>query len=384
MPKTPRYTPEHAKSGLDSRFPDIETWPNQFPGYEIVVDDPEFTSVCPKTGLPDFGTITIRYRPDKNCLELKSLKEYLQFYRNLGIFQENIVNRVLDKSVTLDIARKCGLRVPQTFTVTDSPQLAQQASHLRFPVILKPGEKVRHEEFKVRRLDSANEIARIFPGHRVFSPAMLLQEYCPGEGLGVEILIHDGECVAVFQHRRLKELPYTGGVGVVAVSEAPDPELVRSSMTLLRALEWEGVAMVEFRHDPVNRSTSLLEVNGRYWGTLSLAIQAGVDFPFYHWQVAHGQRPRVPPHYAVGLRCRWTAGYIRRLRNILPTCFFSRTSASSRRDLLGSPRDFASSVRDFLWSDSDPMPALFELATTFRDLAAADLRSLRRRLLPPF
>ncbi len=77
MPK-PRYTEAHAAAGLDHKFPAIETWPNQFPGYEIVVDDPEFTSVCPKTGLPDFGTVTIRYMPDKHCLELKSLKEYLQ------------------------------------------------------------------------------------------------------------------------------------------------------------------------------------------------------------------------------------------------------------------------------------------------------------------
>ena len=77
MPKS-RYTPEHAAAGLDAKFPEIETWPNQFPGYEIVIDDPEFTSVCPKTGLPDFGEITLRYQPDKLCLELKSYKEYLQ------------------------------------------------------------------------------------------------------------------------------------------------------------------------------------------------------------------------------------------------------------------------------------------------------------------
>ena len=99
MANPPRYKPEHAKAGLDAAFPDIETWPNQFPGYEIVVDDPEFTSVCPKTGLPDFGKITIRYMPDQQCLELKSLKEYLQSYRNLAIFQENIVNRVLEDVV---------------------------------------------------------------------------------------------------------------------------------------------------------------------------------------------------------------------------------------------------------------------------------------------
>jgi 7-cyano-7-deazaguanine reductase len=95
MPKQRRYTPDHAAAGLDAKFPEIETWPNQFPGYEILIDDPEFTSVCPKTGLPDFGVITLRYRPDKACLELKSYKEYLHAYRDLGIFQENVVNRVL-------------------------------------------------------------------------------------------------------------------------------------------------------------------------------------------------------------------------------------------------------------------------------------------------
>ena len=99
MPKSSRYTPEHARAGLKAKFPEIETWPNQFPGYEILVEDPEFTSVCPKTSLPDFGVLTIRYMPDKLCLELKSLKEYLQSYRNLGIFQENIVNRVLEDVV---------------------------------------------------------------------------------------------------------------------------------------------------------------------------------------------------------------------------------------------------------------------------------------------
>jgi hypothetical protein len=87
MHKQPRYTSEHAEAGLGAKFPEIETWPNQFPGYEIVIDDPEFTSVCPKTGLPDFGVITLRYMPDKLCLELKSLKEYLSCYRTWGFFR---------------------------------------------------------------------------------------------------------------------------------------------------------------------------------------------------------------------------------------------------------------------------------------------------------
>ena len=102
MSQQPRYTDDHAKAGLDFKFPEIETWQNQFPGYEIVIDDPELTSVCPKTGLPDFGSLSIRYMPRNRCLELKSLKEYLFSYRNLGIFQENIVNQVLE-----DVAKAC-------------------------------------------------------------------------------------------------------------------------------------------------------------------------------------------------------------------------------------------------------------------------------------
>ena len=89
------YTDEHAEAGLEAPLPDIETWPNQFPDYEIEIVTPEFTSVCPKTGLPDFGELVLRYVPDKLCLELKSYKMYLFSYRNVGIFQENVVNRVL-------------------------------------------------------------------------------------------------------------------------------------------------------------------------------------------------------------------------------------------------------------------------------------------------
>jgi 7-cyano-7-deazaguanine reductase len=87
------YTDEHAKAGIDAPLPSIETWENQFPNYEIEIAIPEFTSVCPKTGLPDFGAITVRYIPNKLCLELKSFKEYTLAYRNLGIFYENVVNR---------------------------------------------------------------------------------------------------------------------------------------------------------------------------------------------------------------------------------------------------------------------------------------------------
>ncbi|MBM3786467.1 MAG: NADPH-dependent 7-cyano-7-deazaguanine reductase QueF [Acidobacteria bacterium] len=90
------YSDEHASAGVKTELPAIETWPNQYGAdYEIEIVNPEFTSVCPKTGLPDHGTLTLRYTPDKRCLELKSLKMYWLEYRNLGIFQENIVNKFL-------------------------------------------------------------------------------------------------------------------------------------------------------------------------------------------------------------------------------------------------------------------------------------------------
>ena len=91
----PEYTDEHAQSGIDAKLPAIETWPNQYPDYEITVEIPEYNAICPKTGLPDFGHLTIRYVPDKLCLELKSLKLYVVAYRNVGIFYENAVNRML-------------------------------------------------------------------------------------------------------------------------------------------------------------------------------------------------------------------------------------------------------------------------------------------------
>lgn len=97
-----RMTEHEARAGLKVRLPEMATFPNQFPDYEITIEIPEFTSVCPKTGLPDFGVITIRYIPRGRCLELKSLKEYFLAYRNLGIFYENAVNRILN-----DVVKAC-------------------------------------------------------------------------------------------------------------------------------------------------------------------------------------------------------------------------------------------------------------------------------------
>jgi len=100
------YTEKHAKAGLKVKLPKIECFRNQFKGYEVVIEAPEFTSICPRTGLPDFGKITVRYMPKKLCVELKSFKLYINAYRNLGIFQENIVNRIL-KDLVAACRPKC-------------------------------------------------------------------------------------------------------------------------------------------------------------------------------------------------------------------------------------------------------------------------------------
>ena len=106
----PDYTAEHARAGIQSKLPELETWPNQFPGYVITIRSPEYSSVCPKTGLPDFGTITIQYMPKKDCIELKALKMYLLAYRDLGIFYENAVNRILRELVAALHPKWCLVR----------------------------------------------------------------------------------------------------------------------------------------------------------------------------------------------------------------------------------------------------------------------------------
>ena len=127
-----QYTDEHACGGIDAPLPEIETWPNQYADYEIEIVMPEFTSVCPKTGLPDFGKLVLRYVPDQSCLELKSYKMYLLAYRDLGIFQENVVNRFLrdivaaaaPESITVigEFAPRGGVYSKMTVTYTASRQ----------------------------------------------------------------------------------------------------------------------------------------------------------------------------------------------------------------------------------------------------------------------
>ena len=100
--KTPKSSYEGLQKNIKKlKTPKIEVWENQYPDkvYAIALDVPEFTCICPKTGLPDFATIKIEYSPDQYCIELKSFKLYTIFYRNLGIFHEHVVNRITEDFV---------------------------------------------------------------------------------------------------------------------------------------------------------------------------------------------------------------------------------------------------------------------------------------------
>ena len=292
-----------------------------------------------------------------------------------------ITRLVLDKTETLKIAQSCGIPVPQTVVVSKSAELRDLIGGLPFPWIVKPAQReTRTEELKTCILSTAGDIAKSFPVGREFVPPMLVQEYCAGTGVGVEILLHQGECIAAFQHRRLKELPYTGGFSVMAVAEAVNESLLQSSLALLHALRWNGIAMVEYRIDAPGRAV-LMEVNGRYWGTLSLPILAGLDFPLYHWQLVHGERPEIPQSYTIGTTWRWTAGYLGRLYFLLAK---SRHSAEARevlrKNIRQLRRDFSPSVSDAMWRSSDPIPSIVEVLLTLQYYASYSATRVLERL----
>jgi len=296
-----------------------------------------------------------------------------------------IARQVLNKDQTLQVARECGIAIPTTHAVYERAHLEALRAEMKFPIVAKPRSKtdVAGHTFKVRYFQSFETLSAAFVADEQFGSRVLLQEYCPGEGVGLGILMKHGEPVAMFQHRRLKEQPYTGGVGVSAVSEPLDPLLASQSITLLRALQWEGIAMVEFRQDAATGRAVLMEVNGRYWGTLSLAVQAGMDFPLYQWQLENGQVPTVPKQYAVGMKWRWMAGDLIRLHGILldrgrgdahrPSCW----KEASRFVLDSGP-----STRSALWSMADPQPACDELVRTFKRLFLDDVKRVITSIVP--
>ncbi len=185
-----------------------------------------------------------------------------------------------DKSETLRVARQCGLAVPPSVLVTEQGQLRQGDLPGGFPLVLKPvasivqGQGTRNE---VRIVRSEDELRQRLPVLLERAP-VLVQAFCPGRGMGLDVLGIRGEVVAAFQHERVHEPP-EGGPSSYRKSAPLDPELLVAAKRFCAELRFTGPAMFEFKVDPMSRSAVLMEVNGRFWGSLALSIQAGVDFP---------------------------------------------------------------------------------------------------------
>lgn len=318
---------------------------------------------------------------DTALAAFRQFHEPLSERTRLGCPPPAILDRVLRKDETLRIARECGVPVPPTCTLEQARALGEK--DLPFPLIAKPASKYSEGSFKTRRLESYRQLLESFDDGDGPASEILVQAYCPGEGVGIETVFHNGRPLVLFQHRRIQEFPYAGGVSVLAVSEPVDRELARFAERLLEALEWEGPAMVEFRQDRAAGTAALMEVNGRLWGSLPLSWLAGVDFPYYTWQLARGETPAPPGEYRLGLRARWAAGDLQRVAEIFER---SRRDASFRkirwREFAKFFAAFVAGAKDMVWSRRDPLPAVFELAQTSLALARSGLKGVARWAAP--
>jgi protein-tyrosine-phosphatase/predicted ATP-grasp superfamily ATP-dependent carboligase len=289
--------------------------------------------------------------------------------------------QVLDKTVTLQVARDCGLLVPVSHRIERIEDLDGIRTALRFPAIVKPATKSTSAMTKVRHCSCFDELQETLQEDPDLAAGALVQDYCPGQGVGIEVLMHEDEPVAMFQHRRLKEWPPSGGVSALAVSEAVDPSLGMAAVTLLRRLRWSGVAMVEFRQDAGTGRAVLMEVNGRYWGSLPLSRLAGLEMPYYEWQLTHGQRPAVPECYRTGVRWRWTRGLLLHARaEYREQRRIGRWAAMLTA--MDAVKELIPPTRDGLWSMRDPSPAVREFSQTLRELTAEAIKAGCKRVLP--
>lgn len=232
--------------------------------------------------------------------------------------------RVLfDKGRTLSTAQQAGLTIPATFflqTQADAERLAQQARE-QWPVVIKPRSSVvtvgsarmpTHVQYAFDAAALRAGLAR----PQADGAWPLVQEYVSGTGIGCFLLMHQGRVVRRFQHRRLRDKNPTGSGSCFRVGTPPTPELMEASERLLRMVQWDGLAMVEFR---VGESgpAYLMEVNARPWGSMHLAIASGVDFPLAWWQCVTGQPVRPDLDYETGIHSRHLAGDLQHLEKVL-------------------------------------------------------------------
>jgi predicted ATP-grasp superfamily ATP-dependent carboligase len=287
-----------------------------------------------------------------------------------------VMQRVLDKSHVCAIAEQLGIEIPRTLVIRTPDEIAGVVSALTYPVVLKWANphavitvlrehRVRLE--KTRYCYSAEELSAHLHTFDPVGAYPMVQSFAAGHGLGQMVFMHRGQAVLRFQHRRLHEWPPEGGASSLCESLAPDAhaDLMEKSIALLQRLEWEGAAMVEYRHDPATGRSVLMEINGRFWGSLPLAYHAGAPFVWLTYSIlGKGEEPALAP-YRTGLRCGSLVPELKRLHRILarPDLIQNRQLRFSR---LGSVADFLANQlspfrRHYVFSWSDPMPAIADL-----------------------
>jgi predicted ATP-grasp superfamily ATP-dependent carboligase len=221
--------------------------------------------------------------------------------------------RISDKAAVHQAAREVGISTPRQEVLTE-PGVAHRINPDLFPVVIKPSRSViegdggRLRKTGVTYAADQEELDRRLQETDPSAFPLLLQQRIVGPGIGIFLLLWNGEVHAQFAHRRLREKPPSGGVSVYRESVAADPALVEKSRRLLCAHAWRGVAMIEYKMDAASGTPYLMEVNGRFWGSLQLAIDAGVDFPNRLLEAATDQPNRPQPLTRAGIRSRWWWG----------------------------------------------------------------------------
>lgn len=218
-----------------------------------------------------------------------------------------------DKWSTYNLAVRLGIPTPVTHDLSSEKNLSIALEDLSYPVVLKPSRSPRQYDphwtnMSVRYASSAEELRAIVRTLEIApDQPVLAQQYVTGEGRGVFALYDRGKPLCFFSHRRVRERPPSGGVSVLSESVPVDPYLRDLTQRILDTLSWHGVAMAEFRVSS-DGTPYLLEINARFWGSLQLAIDAGIDFPWLLYQLATGEAINSTPNYAIGVRSRWLLG----------------------------------------------------------------------------
>jgi len=220
--------------------------------------------------------------------------------------------RLSDKAAAAAAAETVGIRVPRQVRL-DGRDAASGLASLTMPVVLKPARSVSGAEgarakHSVGHAATAADLARMLRALPPTAFPLLAQERVVGPGIGVFLLTWKGELLAAFAHRRLREKPPAGGVSTYAESVPLDDDLLARSRALVDAFGWDGVAMVEFKRDGASGAPVLMEINGRFWGSLQLAIDAGVDFPRLLVDAALGRAVTPVTSWRTGVRSRWFWG----------------------------------------------------------------------------